>query len=314
MAATVINGFDRVPSKCRGGVLTIGNFDGVHLGHQSILTVGRELADSAGAPLVAMTFERPPDLVLRPGDVPKRLTPLDEKTELLGQAGADVVVVAETRPELLAMDPAAFVQDVIVAHIAPRHMVEGPNFFFGRKRAGNVDTLRDLGAEGGFEVHVVEPVSVDLPEGSQQMSSTLIRRLIGDGRVEDAATCLTRPYGLYGPIIPGQGRGRVLDFPTANIDPAEQVFPADGVYAGAARIDGQRFVAAISIGNKPTFQDAEQTYVEAFLIDAGDGDYYGQFMALEITHRLRDQETFDSLDLLREQIAKDVDRVRTLVQ
>ena len=314
MPATVINGLENVPPACTGGVLTIGNFDGVHLGHQSILTVGRKLADAAGAPLVAMTFERPPDLVLRPTDTPERLTPLPQKTELLIQAGADVVVVAETCPELLSMDPPAFVQEVIASHVAPRHVVEGPNFFFGRKRAGNVDILKSLGAEAGFEVHVVEPVLLDLPEGRQHIASTLIRRLIGDGRVEEAATCLTRPYALYGTIIPGQGRGRVLEFPTANIDPVEQVFPADGVYAGAAGIEDQRFVAAISIGNKPTFQDADRTCVEAFLVDAGDDDYYGRFMALEITHRLRDQQTFDSLDLLREQIAKDVDRVRTLVQ
>ena len=313
MNAKMISGLENVPPACKGGVLTIGNFDGVHIGHQSILRAGRELARSVDSPLVTMTFERPPDLVLRPADTPKRLTPLDRKVELLIEAGADYVVIAETNPDLLAMDPAAFVEDIIVARFAPRHMVEGPNFFFGRKRAGNVVTLESLGAEAGFDVHVVEPVAAELPDGPEQVSSTLIRQMVAAGRVEQAGRCLSRPYAMVGTIIPGEGRGRVLDFPTANIDPVEQVLPADGVYAGRARIADQCFVAAISIGNKPTFQDEPRTYVEAFLIDA-DGDYYGQPMTLEITHRVRDQQRFDGLESLRGQIAKDVQRVRSLYQ
>ena len=314
MDGSLIRGLENVPPSVRGGVLTIGNFDGVHLGHQRILNLGQDLARSAGAPLIAMTFELPPDLVIRPTDTPKRLTSLERKVELLLRAGADHVVVARTDKELLAMEPATFVESVIRAHFAPRHIVEGPNFFFGRGRSGTVETLRELGQQGGFEVHVVEPLTTTLVGAGESISSTLIRRLVAEGRVAEAAECLGRPYVLYGTVIPGRGRGRVLAFPTANIDPAEQVVPADGVYAGWAQIDDRRYSAAISIGNKPTFDDGDPTVVEAFLLDAGDGDFYGRHMALEVVHHLRAQTKFDGLEALQAQIEKDVERVRQLSQ
>jgi len=307
-----IQGLERVPASAGGYVLTIGNFDGVHLGHRLILQRARALADAEGAPLAAMTFEPPPDLVLRPQDAPQRITPLGPKCALLRKAGADWVLVARADRAFLAKSPADFIDEIICRRLSARHVVEGDNFFFGHDRSGNIDTLRLAGSKKGFLVHVVEPVAMELPEGPQRVSSSLVRRLVAAGRMEDAARCLGRPFALYGDVVSGQGHGRLLDFPTANIQPDQQVVPADGVYAGKAWIGEAAFKAAISVGNKPTLGPAAGTCVEAFLIDAR-GDYYGREMSLSFHARLRGQERFQDAPSLRAQIAKDVQRVREIV-
>jgi riboflavin kinase/FMN adenylyltransferase len=198
---------------------------------------------------------------------------------------------------------------VIEEHFAPRGMVEGPDFHFGRGRGGSVDTLR----RRGFEVRVVDSVAVDLPDGRQIVSSTLIRRLLLAGRIEDAARCLDRLYVLQGRVIGGRRVGRVLEFPTANLDPLEQVVPADGVYAGWAAVGTELYAAAISIGDKPTFNGEGGRAVEAFLIGAS-GDYYGCEMTLSFARRLRDQERFPGVDALKAQIARDVENVRAITR
>ena len=310
MDKRVINGLADTPPELRGCVLTIGNFDGVHLGHRRILEAAGKLARSKRMLVAAMTFEPPPDLVLRPDDPPQRLTPLAQKTELLLAVGADRVVVAHADMDLLTMEPTAFIDRVIVANFSPRFVVEGPNFFFGRRREGTTDMLAEAGYGSGFEVRVEEPLELDLPGGAERVCSTLVRRLIGAGEVDQAAACLGRPYTLWGAVVRGKGRGRVLDFPTANLARGEQIVPADGIYAGWAQIDDERFAAAISIGSKPTFGVSDEAVVEAYLLDAGRRNFYNKSMALQVAHRLRDQRRFDSADALRDQIAKDVQRVR----
>lgn len=306
-----IQGLEHLPPDVRGGVLTVGNFDGVHLGHQGILHTARGLADACGAAVVALTFDPPPDLVLRPTDQPQRISPHAERCRLLRAAGADWVVTLRSEPALLGMEPKAFVQDVIVSRFAPAHLVEGHNFFFGRRRRGTVQTLQELGRGAGFTVHVIEPVALDFADGPARISSSLIRRFVAAGRVADAARCLGRDFALFGTVIPGQGQGRVLQFPTANIDPSEQVVPADGIYAGWATVAGQHSAAAISIGNKPTLGPIPGRTVEAFLLDIS-GDCYGQPMELSFVGRLRDQQKFIAVGELQRQIAKDVERVRQL--
>ena len=312
--STVIHGLDDVPHSVTGCALTIGNFDGVHLGHQKILRIAKDLARVDHVALVALTFEPPPDLVLRPQDPPKRLTPIKRKVELLGEAGADVVVVAPSTKELLGLEPGAFLQEIIQDRFAPWYVVEGPNFFFGRKRAGTIETLEAFGRAKCFQVRQIETLMMDVAGQTQRVCSTLIRTLIAEGNVEEAMRCLSRPYTLYGTVIAGEGRGRFLDFPTANIPAGEQIVPANGIYAGRAEIGGQWHVAAISIGTKPTFHDSDEVHIEAFVLDATGPDFYDQPMALEVTHRLRPQERFDSAEALKDQIAKDVQRVRELIQ
>jgi len=310
MDTRCIRGLDNLPDAARGCVLTVGNFDGVHLGHRRILDDARRLADAEGAAAVAMTFDPPPDLVLRPDDQPRRITPAARKAELLLAGGADYVVTAGTDAKLLGLSPEAFVSDVIVSRFAPRHLVEGSNFFYGQCRSGNIDTLREAGARHGFAVHVPDPVAVDLGEGPVPISSTLIRLLLLDGRVKDAARCLGRDFVLYGRVTGGQRRGRVLAYPTANIDAGGQVVPGDGIYAGRATVGGAKSAAAISVGDRPTFGPGERA-VEAFLLDA-EGDFYNESLALSFAERLRDQRKFADGEALRAQIARDVERVREI--
>ncbi len=293
-----------VDDTVRGCVLTIGNFDGVHRGHQRILSRARALADAGGNPVVALTFEPPPDLVVRPSDAPQRITPHAEKVRLLFAVGADMVVTLKSTPALLEMTPEEFIDQIIMGRIAPRDVVEGPNFFFGHQRAGTISTLRAIGARAGFGVHTVEAVVVELSGGAKQVSSTLIRRLVAGGGVEDAAELLGRPFTLIGNIVAGEKVGRVLEYPTANIDPHQQVTPPDGVYAGQAFIEPKKYPAAVSIGCKPTFGSNART-IEANLIGAT-GDFYGSEIRLDFLKHLREQKKFDTPEALKEQITKDI--------
>jgi len=306
-----IQGLESLPTQVCGGVLTIGNFDGVHLGHQVILQAAKTLAAAEGLAVVAMTFDPPPDLVVRPGDLPQRLLPHMQKCQLMRTAGADWVLTVKSEPAMLAMLPEEFVQKVVVDRLAPKHLVEGDDFRFGRQRKGDVQTLQQLGRRAGFTVHVVPPVTLSLAGGTNRVSSSLIRWLITGGKVDEAARCLGRDFALYGHVTSGQGHGRLLQFPTANINPAEQVIPADGVYAGWAKVAGRRYLAAISVGNKPTLGPVNERAVEAFLIDA-EKDCYGMDMKLGFVARLRDQERFSDVAALQKQIAEDVSNVRRI--
>jgi len=311
MEARCITGLDNLPDDARGGVLTVGNFDGVHLGHQRILSEARGLADAEGMPVVALTFDPPPDLVLRPDDPPQRVTLPEHKARLLCDCGADYAVTAHADLELLSLLPEEFVSDVLVANFAPKHVVEGDNFFYGRKRSGDITTLRSSGLEHGFSVHTAESVLSDFGDGPVQISSTLIRRMLRAGQVERAADALGRPFEMCGTIVAGMRRGRELNYPTANLDSAEQVIPGDGVYAGLARVSGNSYPAAISVGDQPTFGDTGRT-VEAFLLDAS-GEFYGREMALSFTARLRGQRKFESTGALTDQMNKDVEHVREFI-
>jgi riboflavin kinase / FMN adenylyltransferase len=308
----LIYGLDSLPPGVRSCVLTIGNFDGVHLGHQRILATARSLADAAGIAVVVMTFEPPPDQVIRPNDVRQRLTPPDEKGRLLLDAGADWVVFAKSDRALFEMPPQAFLDEIIVGRFAPLHMIEGSNFFFGKARGGTIETLRDAGAEMGFVVHLADSIELDMPDGPTHVSSTLIRGLVAEGRIEEANRCLGRPFALYGDVIAGEGRGRMLEFPTSNIDCGDQVCPPDGIYAGLGGVCGKVFPSAISIGHKPTFGPGEHT-IEAHLIGAS-GDFYGERLTVHFLHRLREQVRFDGPEELKEQIAKDVEDARKLYE
>lgn len=309
-AGYCIQGLDATPAEARGCVLTIGNFDGVHVGHQRILQTARRVADQCGARVVAMTFEPSPGQLLHPDQPPGRLSTVEAKARLLRQAGADWVVLVKTDRDLLALEAEEFLQRIIMDTLAPRHVVEGQDFFFGRGRSGTIDVLRAAGGAHGFDVHVVEPMTLEFDGQRRPVSSTLTRHLLGAGRVEDANRCLGRAFALWGEVIGGEGRGRALQYPTINIDPGEQMLPADGVYAGWAELEGRKFPAAISIGDKPTF-GGQQRCVEAFLLNAS-GDYYDEEVTLRFLHRLRGQERFADGKALQAQIQKDVQRVREL--
>ena len=307
-----ITGLDEVPDEARGCVLTLGNFDGVHLGHQSILASARALADAEELPVVAMTFDPPPDLVLRPDAQPRRLSLPDRKAALLCQCGADYTVTARTDMAMLSLSPEDFVREILVGYFAPKHIVEGNNFFYGLRRAGDVQSLRESGVECGFTVHLAESVVADFGSGPVLISSTLIREMLLHGQVEQAARGLGGRFEICGAVVEGMGRGREMNYPTANVDPGQQITPGDGVYAGAAIVDGSEYPAAISIGDQPTFGGAGRT-IEAFLLDV-EGCFYGKVMTLGFEARLRDQTRFESPEALADQMRKDVERVREIVR
>jgi len=308
----VYHGIDSVDDRLRGAVLTIGNFDGVHLGHQRICRTAHALARVSSAAVAAMTFEPHPINILRPAQAPPRLTPWEEKLRQLEHAGAEVVIRLNADAALLSLEAEEFVREIVVRRIHPSYVVEGPDFRFGRGRRGDAATLQALSARGGFQVHVVEPYRLTLP-GREQIivSSTAIREMLAAGAVEDAAACLGRPYRLVGTVVHGAAAGRHLGYPTINLDIGSQMMPGEGVYAGRAELAGLHRPAAISIGRRPTL-GGKDLVAEAFILDES-GEWYGQTARLELVARIRDQRKFASREELTRQITRDIERVRELI-
>ena len=294
----------RDTTKPCGGFLSIGNFDGVHLGHQAILAQLKERAGAANVSATVMTFDPHPVALLAPKRVPPRVTTTEQKVQLLHQYGADEVIVYPTSPELLSMTPEEFFSSIVREQVGACGMVEGPNFFFGRDRTGNVDTLRQLCEAAGLTLDIVEAKSL----GDTTVSSSSIRAALLEGRVEEAARRLDRPYAITGVVGTGAQRGRELGFPTANLTHVATLLPAEGVYGGRCQMAGTAFLAAIHIGANPTFDDAERK-VEVHLLDF-DGDLYGQTLTVEFLQRIRGTQTFPDVDQLRDQLLTDIARIR----
>lgn len=293
-----------------GCVVSVGNFDGVHLGHRAIIDAMKVL--SRQKPVVAVTFEPHPTEVLRPASAPRRLTPWSEKQRQLAAAGLDAVVRLKAEPALFALEPEAFVADILVKHLQPTWIVEGSDFGFGRARRGNVELLKSLSSQHGYKVQIVPPVEVRLSDDSvARVSSTRIRELVTQGVINAAAALLGRPYAMVGEVVKGAGAGRSLGYPTINLDMGYQVIPGEGVYAGWSEIDGARYRAAISVGKRSTLGGATLA-IEAFLLDTS-GDWYGREARLELYSRLRGQQKFANTDELTQQIGRDVAAVRAML-
>lgn len=303
-------------------VMTIGNFDGVHHGHRAILGRARQEAQRRGARVRVLTFEPHPIHLLRPGTSQPRLVPARQRLKLLRQAGADDVVVMAPTMAWLSQTPEQFVAWLREAH-QPVAVVEGIDFHFGYQRQGNMNLLRELGRQAGFEVVAVEKQRVMLSDGTAvQVSSSLVRDLISAGRVEDAGRCLGRAFTLGGQVVRGEQRGRTIGFPTLNLqvenggggdDADRQIVPGDGVYAGHVmvhepRCEDQWLPAAISVGVKPTFGN-EQRVVEAYILDF-DRDIYDRSVTVRFDRRLREQVRFADVEALQAQLHEDVEKVR----
>jgi riboflavin kinase / FMN adenylyltransferase len=291
----------------KGTAVTIGAYDGVHLGHRALLRDLSERAAAAGLSTVVVTFDRHPAAVVRPESAPKQLTGLEQKLELLADCGIDRTVVIPfdlARAEESAED---FVKEVLVDQLSARLVVVGEDFHFGHGRRGNVELLRRLGADYGFDV-----VGVGLTgDGRDAVSSTRIRALLAEGDVEGAARLLGRPHEVRGPVVHGDGRGGPeLGYPTANLAvPDESALPADAVYAGHfRRADGSLHQAAINVGRRPTFYEpgTAAVLVEAYLLHFDD-DLYGEPARVSFSHRLRSEQRFDSVEALVAQMRVDVE-------
>ncbi len=297
-------------------VVTIGNFDGVHLAHRHLLQHARALAGDRGT-VHALAFDPHPASVLR-NHAPDRLTTWGTRERLLLDAGADAVHRLEPTEALLALDPAAFVETRLLA-LNPDHVVEGPDFRFGRRRAGDLGVLRALGEHHAFDVHTVDTVTATLDDHTTpKASSTLTRWLLAHGRVRDAAHVLGRPYRIEGEVVQGDRIGRTIGFPTANINP-ETMTPAQGVYAGIATLPtGATHNAAINVGTRPTL-NGTSLRVEAHLLNAPPEPEspslpglpeYAWRIDVDLIARVRDQVRFESLDHLRAQLDRDMRTVR----
>lgn len=315
------NAVDEIPDDLGGCAVTLGNFDGVHRGHQAVLAELVMRARADGVPAVAVTFEPHPLAVLRPDAAPPMVGTLTQRLELLEAADLDAVLVMEFTHELAAWTPEQFVRRVFCRGLHARVVVVGQDTRFGARNAGDVTTLRELGADCGFDVVVVNDRGdrADATEATR-WSSSQVRRLVAEGDVALAAHVLGRHHEVAGVVVHGDHRGRSLGYPTANLcqDP-EGLIPADGVYAGwlvrcAAPADDpdRRMPAAISIGTNPTF-DGHQRRVEAYVLDRLDLDLYGERVSMEFVERLRPTYKFSGVEELLEVMAGDVRQSRRIL-
>ena len=304
----LIRDLETIDERYRGGVLSVGVFDGVHLGHRKVLSRAVERARGLGAAALVFTFHPHPLDVLAPAKAPPLLQTFGQKLELMREIGIDAVVWPEDMGAVLAMTPEAFVERVVHGALAARVMVEGSDFKFGAGAGGDRRRLLELAARSGFDAEFVADVEVD----GERVSSTRIRRLIAEGRVAEAARCLGRPYSYIGVVVEGRHRGARLGFPTVNIASPRFLVPGEGVYAGWAIIQGERQRAAVSVGRAPTFQKDHPVAVEAFILDF-EGELYGEQVALEFIEYLRPQQAFPDPDSLKAQMAADCQRVRAIL-
>lgn len=295
------------PEAYRHGTAVIGNFDGVHRGHVRLLAIARELADDLQSPLVAMTFDPHPLLLLNPSRWQAPLTAIEQRAELLAARNVDALIVMETSPALLALEPGAFFEDILGRQLAIRGLVEGYNFHFGRSREGTNALLRTMCDEIGAKFHEMPAYTWN----DSEVSSTRIRRLLLDGEMPAAADLLDRPYRIEGKVIHGAARGRTIGYPTANLGEVETLIPAEGVYAMRCRVGGRDYIAAANVGPNPTFgEDARK--IEIYLLNFS-GDLYGQTVRGDFIERLRPTMKFAGVEALKAQMAMDVERVRTML-
>lgn len=310
----VVTDLEQPPWPEERAVITIGAYDGVHLGHQAVIDHVRRRAAALGAKSVVVTFDRHPASVVRPESAPLLLTSAAQKMELLDATGVDAVVVVPFDERQAAEGPESFVDRVLVACLNTQVIVVGEDFHFGRHRDGNVDLLRKIGVEADFEVEPLELVAradgIDEP-----VSSTAIRRALAGGDIARANAMLGHAFEVRGKVFAGDQRGRLLGFPTANVEVRRSAcLPADGVYAGRyERPDGEIYPCAINLGRRPTFYEhADSSLLEAHLLDV-DVELYGEDARVSFEHFLRSERKFDGVDALIAQLALDVSHARELL-
>ncbi len=304
----VIRHLVRLRQKIGPVVLTLGNFDGVHLGHQAIIRDAVARARGIRARAVALTFEPHPLAVLVPERAPPIIQPLHDRLLLLRALGVDVTVLQRFTRRFASLDPEPFVTNFLLRHLDLAHVVVGYNVNFGRARAGTADTLRALGAKHGFGVEVVGPVEVE----GEQVSSTVLRDVLVAGDMARARRLLGRPYAFRGRVVVGDRRGRTLGFPTANLHLRPRLLlPADGVYAVVAEVDSVRHAGVLNVGVRPTFGGQRRT-IEVHVLDF-DGDLYRRWMTVHLLARLRGESAFAGPEALRAAITADVAHARRVL-
>ena len=298
---------DPRPPRWHQPVLALGNFDGMHRGHLKIIERVRRGAEERGATAVAMTFDPHPSKIVRPDKTPPLLMTHQQKLDALARAGMHGVAIVRFTPELAQWQPETFVRTVLVEWLRVTEVWVGANFLFGHDRSGNFSTLRSLGARYGFRAEKIDPVRYK----DFVVSSTRVRRLITEGRVDEAGALLGHYYTIGGAVVQGRQRGKGLGFPTANICAENELIPPAGVYATTVGLDGTAYPAMTNIGTRPTFEDAAEIVIESHLLDF-DKDLYGAKLKLGFVQRLRDEKKFDGAESLKAQIEVDRTRARDL--
>jgi riboflavin kinase / FMN adenylyltransferase len=306
MATATLDWRDQPPSAFQGGVVSVGNFDGVHRGHTAVLAEARSAAKAVGAPVVVVTFDPHPLQLLAPERFQPLLTSVEHRAELLQCAGADGVVILRTTPELLRLDAVTFFRAILRDQMKARAVVEGFNFRFGHNRAGSNEHLKGWCTAAGIAFHEVLPSTWK----GRPISSSRVREALQAGDIPTATELLNRPYRVAGRVGTGARRGRTIGFPTANLEDVQTLVPAEGVYAVRALLDGKSYGGAANIGPNPTFGEQARK-LEVHLIDF-DGDLYGRTLAVDFLARLRETRKFDSVDELRAQLQRDIGAARRM--
>jgi riboflavin kinase/FMN adenylyltransferase len=307
------DGLEAVPEGFGPSAVTVGKFDGMHLGHRGVFAQLCDRADEAGLVPTVVTFDRNPLSLIRPDKAPPALVSRAQKAELLEDAGIAVTVVLAFTPEFAALSPAEFVRRVLVDALNAKIVLAGSDFRFGENGTGDLEALRRFGAQYGFDVVLIEDVHLDDGGVERRASSTWVRELIGDGRVREAGELLGRPPTIRSQVVSGEQRGRELGYPTANLDPAiEGLLPVDGVYAAWATVDGIRYGAAVSVGNNPTFDGIPEHQVEAHLLDQKI-ELYGKTIEIGFVEYIRPMQKFDSVEELVAQLQADEKRIREIL-
>ncbi|HVN95254.1 MAG TPA: bifunctional riboflavin kinase/FAD synthetase [Syntrophorhabdaceae bacterium] len=289
-------------------VVTIGNYDGIHIGHRRIIAeVVQKARQISGTPML-MTFYPHPQSVLNPEAYTRLVTPLHLKKKLIETSGIEVLVIVSFDETFRNVGPESFVKDVLVSKVGVKAVVIGYDFRFGKAGAGDIAMLKRLAGENGFSVDVVDAVTIE----GEKVGSNMIRKLIMNGEVGRAAICLGRPHVIEGIVVKGEKRGRDMGFPTINLETISELVPKNGVYVTEVEVDNIRLPAVTNIGFNPTF-DGTKLLVETYILDFS-GDLYGREVAIHFHERIRDEIKFESMDALKERIAKDVEVTRSRFQ
>jgi riboflavin kinase/FMN adenylyltransferase len=312
MTMQLFDGLEEVPADFGPSAVTVGKFDGVHAGHRAIIAQLKAAADRRGLAATVVTFDRNPLRVLAPEKCPDALVSNAQKAELLEAAGIDATLVLPFDRAFSLQAPEDFVTKILVGALHASVVVVGADFRFGVKGSGDLALLRSLGETHGFEVELIGEVTL---HGTRRASSTWIRELLDAGNITAATELLGRLPSIRSTVAHGEQRGRELGYPTANLEPVELegLIPADGVYAAWATVDGERYGAATSIGNNPTFEGVPQKQVEAHLLDQ-QLDLYGRELTLEFVEYVRPMNKFESMDALAAQMHLDENRIRTILE
>ncbi|RJR35122.1 MAG: bifunctional riboflavin kinase/FAD synthetase [Desulfobacteraceae bacterium] len=303
----VIHDLDSLKQQLINPVLTIGNFDGVHKGHLALFDLVKKRAKAIGGQSVVMTFNPHPVKIIK-GKGPALITQTEQKLSLISKAGIDVILCIPFTDHFASISAEDFVRDILLKRIGIREVVVGYDYTFGRGRAGNVDLLQKMGKELGFQVHLVGPIHID----HTVVSSTSIRKLVGEGNLAEARMLLGRDYQIWGTVVKGANRGgKLLGFPTANIRPADELIPKRGVYVVTVEVEGEVYGGVTNVGFNPTFGESSLS-IETYIFEFSE-DIVGKMIKIRFLQRLRDEKTFSGVKELTDQIALDVQEAKNLL-